>query len=122
LKNVSGFGKEIDHALERVAPIEKHLVSTRRSPRSNAGNKADGSPTDGNEAPAHAHPPSDVETFEASTPGKARTLLTCMLIQKSYDRGPHAALTDLSSIIGQPCSAASFALLRVVISWTPRRG
>ena len=25
LKNVSGFGKEIDHALERIAAIEKHL-------------------------------------------------------------------------------------------------
>ena len=25
LKNVSGFGKEIDHALERIAVIEKHL-------------------------------------------------------------------------------------------------
>ena len=25
LKNVAGFGKEIDHALERIAAIEKHL-------------------------------------------------------------------------------------------------
>jgi predicted RNase H-like nuclease (RuvC/YqgF family) len=25
LTNVSGFGKEIDHALERIAAIEKHL-------------------------------------------------------------------------------------------------
>ena len=25
LENVSGFGKEIDHALERTAAIEKHL-------------------------------------------------------------------------------------------------
>jgi hypothetical protein len=25
LKNVGGFGKEIDHALERIAAIEKHL-------------------------------------------------------------------------------------------------
>ena len=25
LKNVEGFGKEIDHALERIAAIEKHL-------------------------------------------------------------------------------------------------
>ena len=24
-ENVSGFGKEIDHALERIAAIEKHL-------------------------------------------------------------------------------------------------
>jgi hypothetical protein len=25
LENVAGFGKEIDHALERIAAIEKHL-------------------------------------------------------------------------------------------------
>ena len=25
LQNVSGFGREIDHALERIAAIEKHL-------------------------------------------------------------------------------------------------
>jgi hypothetical protein len=25
LENVSGYGKEIDHALERIAAIEKHL-------------------------------------------------------------------------------------------------
>jgi hypothetical protein len=25
LENVSGFGREIDHALERIAAIEKHL-------------------------------------------------------------------------------------------------
>jgi flagellar biosynthesis chaperone FliJ len=29
-KNVSGFGKEIDHALERIAAIEKHLGITKK--------------------------------------------------------------------------------------------
>jgi len=28
VENVSGFRKEIDHALERIASIEKHLVGT----------------------------------------------------------------------------------------------
>ena len=31
-ENVSGFRKEIDHALERIAAIEKHLAFTRKSP------------------------------------------------------------------------------------------
>jgi hypothetical protein len=32
VENVSGFQKEIDHALERIAPIEKHFGLARRSP------------------------------------------------------------------------------------------
>jgi hypothetical protein len=30
LKNVAGFGKEIDHALERIAAIEKHLGISKK--------------------------------------------------------------------------------------------
>ena len=29
-ENISGFGKEIDHALERIATIEKHLGIRRK--------------------------------------------------------------------------------------------
>ena len=32
LENVSGFGKEIDHALERTAAIEKHLGINKKIP------------------------------------------------------------------------------------------
>jgi hypothetical protein len=30
LQNVAGFGKEIDHALERIAAIEKHLGISKK--------------------------------------------------------------------------------------------